>query len=51
MNCSRPARAEIAAAGHLIFEPDGAMLRLPPNILVMDQAGVDAYRAPRRRFD
>jgi len=39
------ARAEIAAATHLIFEPDGAMLRLPPNILVMDQAGVDAYRA------
>ncbi len=37
--------AEIAAATHLIFEPDGAMLRLPPNILVMDQAGVDAYRA------
>ncbi len=40
-----PASAEIAAARHLIFEPDGAMLRLPPNILVMEQAGVDAYRA------
>ena len=38
------ARSEMAAATHLIFEPDGAMLRLPPNILVMDQAGVDAYR-------
>lgn len=40
-----PARAEIAASQHLIFEPDGAMLRLPPNILVMERAGVDAYRA------
>ena len=36
--------AEIAAARHLIFEPDGAMLRLPPNLLVMDQASVDAYQ-------
>lgn len=40
-----PANADIAAATHLIFEPDGAMLRLPPNILVMDRAGIDAYRA------
>lgn len=40
-----PAQAEIAAATHLVFEPDGAMLRLPPNILVMDRAGVDAYLA------
>ena len=29
---------------HLIFEPDGAMLRLPANLLVMDQASVDAYK-------
>lgn len=40
-----PAHAEIVAATHLVFEPDGAMLRLPPNILVMDRAGVDAYLA------
>lgn len=39
------AHEEIAAATHLIFEPDGAMLRLPPNILVMNREGVDAYRA------
>ncbi len=39
------ARAEVAAATHLIFEPDGAMLRLPPNILVTDRAGVDTYLA------
>ncbi len=35
--------SEIGAAKHLIFEPDGAMLRLPPNLLVMDQASVDSY--------
>jgi CHAT domain-containing protein len=28
---------------HLIFEPDGAMLRLPINLLIADQAGLDAY--------
>jgi CHAT domain-containing protein len=38
-----PFTGEVAAAKHLIFEPDGAMLRLPPNLLVMDQASVDAY--------
>ena len=39
-----PFAADVAAARHLIFEPDGAMLRLPPNLLVMDQASVDAYQ-------
>jgi CHAT domain-containing protein len=38
-----PFAAEIADVKHLIFEPDGAMLRLPANLLVMDQASVDAY--------
>jgi CHAT domain-containing protein len=38
-----PFGADIASVKHLIFEPDGAMLRLPPNLLVMDQASVDAY--------
>jgi CHAT domain-containing protein len=38
-----PFTADVAAAKHLIFEPDGAMLRLPPNLLVMDQASVDSY--------
>jgi CHAT domain-containing protein/tetratricopeptide (TPR) repeat protein len=28
---------------HLIFEPDGAMLRLPANLLITEQAGVDRY--------
>jgi CHAT domain-containing protein len=40
-----PVDAELRGVTHLVFEPDGAMLRLPPNLLVMDQAGVDAYRA------
>ena len=40
-----PFDPELAGVKHLIFEPDGAMLRLPPNLLVMDQASVDAYNA------
>jgi CHAT domain-containing protein len=39
-----PFEAEVASVKHLIFEPDGAMLSLPPNLLVMDQASVDAYQ-------
>jgi CHAT domain-containing protein len=34
----------VTSAKHLIFEPDGALLRLPANLLVMDQASVDAYQ-------
>lgn len=40
-----PKSAEIAAAKGLIFEPDGGLLRLPANLLVTQQAGVDAYLA------
>ena len=36
-------QAELAQAKHFIFEPDGAMLRMPPNPLVVDQASVDLY--------
>jgi CHAT domain-containing protein/tetratricopeptide (TPR) repeat protein len=36
--------SNLPAVKHLIFEPDGAMLRLPINLLVMDQASVDAYQ-------
>jgi CHAT domain-containing protein len=39
-----PFAVEVTAAKHLIFEPDGAMLRLPANLLVMDQTSVDAYQ-------
>ena len=44
-----PVDTELAASRHLVFEPDGAMLRLPANLLVMDRAGVDAYLAKSRR--
>jgi CHAT domain-containing protein len=44
-----PVAGEIAAVTHLIFEPDGAMLRLPPNLLVMDRAGIEAYRTRAAR--
>lgn len=40
-----PITARVEAARHLIFEPDGAMLRLPINLLVTAQRGVDAYEA------
>jgi CHAT domain-containing protein len=39
-----PFDPELARVNHLIFEPDGAMLQLPPNLLVMDQASVDLYQ-------
>ena len=41
----------MANVTHLVFEPDGALLRLPPNLLVMDRAGVDAYKARAGRPD
>lgn len=38
-----PVEADLASVRHLIFEPDGAMMRLTPNLLVRDRASVDAY--------
>lgn len=38
-----PIAGRVEASRHLIFEPDGAMLRLPINLLVTAQRGVDAY--------
>lgn len=40
-----PVALEMAAVRHLIYEPDGALLELPPSLLVMDRASVDAYAA------
>ncbi|MCT2401498.1 CHAT domain-containing protein [Novosphingobium mangrovi (ex Huang et al. 2023)] len=40
-----PATGEIATVRHLVFEPDGAMLRLPINLLTSDTKGVAAYHA------
>jgi CHAT domain-containing protein len=39
-----PAAGDLAGVRHLIFEPDGAMLRLPPNLLVEADEGVRAYQ-------
>jgi CHAT domain-containing protein len=36
-------QAELASIEHLVYEPDGALLQLPPGLLVEDQKGVDAY--------
>ena len=38
-----PFEGQLPSITHLIFEPDGAMLRMPPNPLVVDQASVDLY--------
>lgn len=43
-----PVEARLATVNHLVFDPDGALLRLPANLLVMDQDSVDRYNA---RFD
>ena len=40
-----PIAAEMADADHIIFEPDGAMLRLPVDLLVTDDASVARYEA------
>lgn len=44
-----PGRETLRSVTHLIFEPDGAMLRLPPNLLITDQVGIDAYLLKSRR--
>ncbi len=41
----QPIAGKLGSVKHLLFEPDGAMLRLPANLLVMEQPGVDAYLA------
>jgi CHAT domain-containing protein len=40
-----PVDQELAGVRHLVFEPDGAMLRLPPNLLVMRPTDVAMYQA------
>jgi CHAT domain-containing protein len=44
-----PVAAEMGSVRHLVFEPDGAMLRLPLNLLVASRDGMDAYRARAAR--
>jgi CHAT domain-containing protein len=40
-----PVGADLRGLKHLVFEPDGAFLELPVNLLVADPAGVAAYHA------
>jgi CHAT domain-containing protein len=40
-----PVADRLPAAEHIIFEPDGALLKLPINLLVTDDASVAAYQA------
>jgi CHAT domain-containing protein len=44
-----PVEGEMASVRHLVFEPDGAMLRLPPNLLVAEAGGLAVYRARAAR--
>lgn len=49
MDLFGPVSAQMAGVEHLIYEPDGALLELPPGLLVMDRASVDAYSARASR--
>ncbi|MBA3897356.1 MAG: UDP-2,3-diacylglucosamine diphosphatase LpxI, partial [Sphingomonadaceae bacterium] len=46
-----PVAGRVATVKHVIFEPDGAMLRLPLNLLVADDASVQRYQARIARPD
>ncbi len=41
----------LGAVKHLIYEPDGALLRLPADLLVTDDASVERYRQRTARPD
>jgi hypothetical protein len=42
---------DVQALKHLVFEPDGPMLQLPPYLLIAKQAGLDAYLARQAKAD
>ena len=46
-----PIDAEMQGLKHLVFEPDGPMLQLPPYLLISKQAGLDAYLARQAKAD
>lgn len=46
-----PIASELASATHVIFEPDGAMLRLPIDLLVLDDRSVALYEERIARPD
>ena len=43
-----PIDREVQSLKHLIFEPDGPMLQLPPYVLIAKQGGLDAYKARQK---
>jgi tetratricopeptide (TPR) repeat protein len=43
--------SEVQGLKHLIFEPDGPMLQLPPYLLVTADRGVTAYQTRMKRAD
>lgn len=40
-----PVADRLKGVSHLIFEPDGPLLQLPPSVLVTDDASVERYKA------
>jgi CHAT domain-containing protein len=40
-----PVADKLPKLQHIVFEPDGALLKLPINLLVTDDASVEAYKA------
>ncbi len=40
-----PVADRLASRQHIVFEPDGAMLKLPINLLVTDDASLERYQA------
>jgi CHAT domain-containing protein len=46
-----PVADELPNARHIVFEPDGALLKLPINLLVTDDASVAAYIARQNQRD
>lgn len=40
-----PVAEDMPKLKHIVFEPDGALLKLPINLLVTDDASVEAYKA------
>ena len=46
-----PVADSLPKAKHIVFEPDGALLKLPINLLVTDDASVAAYQARMKAKD
>ena len=46
-----PVEGQLAGVKHLVFEPDGALLRLPVDLLVTDDASVARYQKRTAKAD